>query len=434
MEGFRSFEDHVAARNLLKADLEKSTTLSNRNRGSGLFFSLNGHINHAIAPAAAVFNVFNAICKLEKSLSSDPCSDLTAYLLVIEQLEQELMFLTGNCSLAIKWLEELLLFLEENGISHDRCTSNVNKALKILRELKATEELAHQTTGLLGMAFDKLESEFRRLLTDAISLALVSSSTNEGQACSAASLSLPASVIKKLQTIANRISANNRIKNCMSIYVEVRSFIVRECFLALEAKKNAVELPKLLDVFNCLNRLRLEFNRIFGGKSCIETEDLIKDLFKRMGESWGKVSELLRLQVVDLFSGGRATTNEHVKQMLKAINDVFDDMNKKKSNWVIWDEGFRQKIAQLVIQVVVPTYKSFIESYGSLGAEHGTLNKHFRYIKENLENSVSLLHRPKLGPSQRTEHMPSYITKSHQFAPQENSVSKAKIRDGITTD
>ncbi|KAK6911133.1 Exocyst complex subunit Exo70, C-terminal [Dillenia turbinata] len=662
MEGFRSLDDLVAARNLLKADLEKSKTLSIAIDGTGprleaikrrlpsleatlksipsqkwVVFSLNGHIDHAIAPATAVFNVFNAICELEKSLSSDPCSDLTAYLSVIRQLEQALMFLTGNCSLAIKWLEELLLFLEENGISHDRCTSNVNKALNILRELKATEELAHQSTGLLGMAFDKLESEFRRLLTDAISLASVSSSTNEGQAFSA-SLSLPVSVIKKLQTIANRLSANNRLKNCMSIYIEVRSFIVRECFLALgldylsvsitehdnvqiiedhidqwgkhldfavkhlfelehklcslvfqdygseismgcfaeiaiqsglhtllqfgfkvaEAKKDAVKLLKLLDVFKCLNRLRLEFNRIFGGKSCIETQNLIRDLVKRivngayeifsqlvfqvemqrqnpppldgsvprvvnfvieycnrllsdeygpiltqilvihqswnnepsqeclltyevhnivkalesnletwstvqeditlsyffmmnnhwnlyrsvkdtklgnllgeswlegeegyseycakifLRESWGKVSALLRPEGVDLFSGGRAAAHEHVKRMIKAFNDAFDDMYKKQSNWVIWDEGFRQKTAQLVTQAVLPAYKSFIESYGSLGAERGSLNKHFRYNEENLENSISTLYRPKLGPSRNTQHMPSYIGKSHQ--------------------
>ncbi|RRT44826.1 hypothetical protein BHM03_00029727 [Ensete ventricosum] len=49
-----------------------------------------------------------------------------------------------------------------------------------------------------------------------------------------------------------------------------------------ETRKDPVKLLKLLDIFATLNRLRLDFNRLFGGKACVEIQNQTRDLIKRV--------------------------------------------------------------------------------------------------------------------------------------------------------
>lgn len=51
-----------------------------------------------------------------------------------------------------------------------------------------------------------------------------------------------------------------------------------------ESRKDPNKLLKLLDIFASLNKLRLDFNRLFGGKACIEIQNLTRDLIKRVIE------------------------------------------------------------------------------------------------------------------------------------------------------
>ena len=129
-------------------------------------------------------------------------------------------------------------------------------------------------------------------------------------------------VVQKLQAVIERLSANKWLEICVSTYIDVPSSNVRECLELLgldylemsvfqfdnlqetdevfknngsnvsvdcfvriatesgfldfirfgntvaERKKDAVKLFKLLKIFHTLNELRLDFNRLFGGKSC----------------------------------------------------------------------------------------------------------------------------------------------------------------------
>lgn len=157
--------------------------------------AVGGHINRAVSPAAAVLKVFDAVHGLEKSLLSDPRSDLPGYLSVLKRLQEALKFLGDNCGLAIQWLEDIVEYLEDNMVADDRYLSNLKNSLKNLRELQNDGERAHLDGGLLDAALDKLENEFRQLLTEhSVPLPMSSSSTLGEQACIAPS-PLPISII-----------------------------------------------------------------------------------------------------------------------------------------------------------------------------------------------------------------------------------------------
>ncbi|CAN6451053.1 unnamed protein product [Victoria cruziana] len=328
--------------------------------------AVGGHIDRAVGPAAAVLKVFDAVHGLERSLLSDPRSDLAGYLSVVKRLEEALKFLAENCALAIQWLGDIVEYLEDNSVADEKFLSNLKKSLDCLRELQDSEgdERARGLDGgLLDVALDKLEGEFRRLLVDhgAPPLQMQQPADENETPCIAPS-PLPGVVVQKLQAVLDRLIANGRLDRCIAIYTEVRSanaraslrslnldyleisidefngvqsiegyiaqwgrhleFAVKhlfeleyklcgevlerigtdgwtECFAKIaeqagmldflrfgktvtESKKDPIKLVKMLDIFASLNKLRLDFNRLFRSKACNEIQNLTRDLIKRL--------------------------------------------------------------------------------------------------------------------------------------------------------
>ncbi|EEF46801.1 exocyst complex component EXO70A1 [Ricinus communis] len=583
--------------------------------------AVGGHINRAVGPAAAVLKVFDAVHGLEKSLLSDPKNDLSGYLSVLKRLEEALRFLGDNCGLAIQWLEDIVEYLEDNTVADERYLSNLKKSLKSLRELQNEDKKASLDGGLLDAALDKLEGEFRRLLTEHSVPLPMSSPPSLGQQAVIAPSPLPVSVIQKLQAILGRLIANNRLEKCISIYVEVRGSNVRASLQALdldyleisiaefndvqsievyiakwgkhlefavkhlfeaeyklcndvferigldvwmgcfakiaaqagilaflqfgktvtESKKDPIKLLKLLDIFTSLNKLRLDFNRLFGGAACMEIQNLTRDLIKRvidgaaeifwelllqvelqrqippppdggvprlvsfitdycnkligddykpiltqvllihrswkherfqerllftevlniikaielnletwtkayedailsnlfamnnhyhlykhlkgtklgdllgdswlreheqykdyyatifLRDSWGKLPGHLSREGLILFSGGRATARDLVKKRLKNFNEAFDEMYKKQSNWVMPERDLREKTCQLIVQAVVPVYRSYMQNYGPLVEQDGSSSKYAKYSVQTLEHMLASLFQPRPG-------------------------------------
>ncbi|XP_034695825.1 exocyst complex component EXO70A1-like [Vitis riparia] len=649
-----SFQNLLAARMLLKTSLEKSRSVASALEKTGprleeikqslpsleaalraqkcSLDALGGHISRAVGPATAVLKVFDAIHGLEKSLSSDPSSDLYGYLVVVKRLEEALRFLAENCGLAIRWLEDLVEFLKENAVIDDhRYLSNVTKSLKILRELQANEEGARLNGGLLSAAYDKLETEYRRLLREnGVPLPIISSASSI-----VAPSSLPVFVIQKLQVIIERLSANNRLESCLSTYIDIRSSNARACLEALgldyleisifefdnlqymessldmwskhleysvknlleleyqlcndvfekvgldvsmdcfakiaiqsgflafiqfgntvtESKKDAVKLFKLLKIFHTLNELRLDFNRLFGGKSCNEIQIPTRQLIKRvidgaceifwellpqvevhrgtsppsngsvpslvsfvidycnqllqddyrltmiqvleihqnwkhqkfqeellrkevcniveairlnldawsksyedtplsyiflmnnhchlykalkgtslgdligdfqlrehkkyrdyyasiyLRDSWGMLPGLLGHEDETLFSDGRAMACSLVKKKLKTFNEALDGTYKKQSNWVLANKNLRKRICQLVVDAIVPVYRSYIQKYGHFIEQDGIKNVKI-YTEEGLVNMMSSMFQPKMGKCYSTNTRHSIDKKS----------------------
>ncbi|KAL2525372.1 exocyst subunit exo70 family protein G1 [Abeliophyllum distichum] len=382
----KGIENLTSARKLLKANVEKSKALGLSLEKAGprldeinqrlpsleisirpiraqrdALGTVGGHINRAVVPAAAVLKVFDAIHGLEKSLS-DPQSDLPGYLGVLKRLEEATRFLGENCGMAIQWLADIVEYLEDHKVADNRFISGLKKALECLRQLEVGEEKGRLDGGLLEVALDRLENEFRRLLTEnSVPLPMSSPTLPGEQACIAPS-PLPVPVIQKLQAILGRLIANNRFDRCLSIYIEVRSLNVRASLQALnldyleisisefndvasidgyiaqwgkhlefavkhlleaeyklcndvfermgldvwkscfadiaaqagilaflqfgktvtESKKDPIKLLKLLEIFASLNKLRLDFNRLFGGAACAEIQNWTRDLIKRL--------------------------------------------------------------------------------------------------------------------------------------------------------
>ncbi|EOA15465.1 hypothetical protein CARUB_v10004281mg [Capsella rubella] len=64
-----------------------------------------------------------------------------------------------------------------------------------------------------------------------------------------------------------------------------------------DSKKDPIKLLKLLDIFTSLNKLRADFNRLFGGAACIEIQNFTRDLIKRIIDGAAEIFWELLVQV-----------------------------------------------------------------------------------------------------------------------------------------
>lgn len=366
MAEVESIENLVLARQLLQTSLEKSRALASALDKMGprlekinqrlpsleatarsismqqcAFAGIRGHIDCAIGPAAAVLKVFDTARELEKSLLSDPCSDLFNYLSIMKRFEEALRFLADNCELAIKWLEGVFEQVEDNAVTNDWYLLNVKKSLRILQELQVYEERARLDGGPLSAAFENLEIEFKRLLTENnVPLALDSLATSAAeQASIIASSSLTVPVIQKLQAIVEKLNSDNQLEMCMSVYVDVRSSNAKRSLQALGLDYLEMSIPKFDDVQTVEGYIdQWSKHLVLAMKHLFELEyRLCNEVFKKIGSdaAMGCFSKIASHSGILAFLQFGKHVTESKKDPIKLLKllDMFASLNNLRMDF-----------------------------------------------------------------------------------------------------
>eukprot|EP00250_Pteridium_aquilinum_P012467 c20746_g1_i1 orf=204-2252(-) len=98
-------------------------------------------------------------------------------------------------------------------------------------------------------------------------------------------------------------------------------------------------------------------------------------------KAWEKVMVHLNREGLHLSSGGRGTSKDIMRSRVRAFNAAFEETYQQQCRWVILDEQLRDSVQLAIIQLLVPAYHSFIQSYGSL-LEEGSY-PHKKVVKYN---------------------------------------------------
>ncbi|XVE53478.1 hypothetical protein DITRI_Ditri03aG0006400 [Diplodiscus trichospermus] len=133
------------------------------------------------------------------------------------------------------------------------------------------------------------------------------------------------------------------------------------------------------------------------GDSWLREHEQYKEYYSTifLRESWGKLPGHLSREGLILFSGGRATARDLVKKRLKTFNEAFDDMYKKQCGWVISERDLREKTCQLIVQTVLPVYRSYMQNYGPLVEQDASSSKYAKYTVQGLEQMLLSLFLPR---------------------------------------
>ena len=77
---------------------------------------------------------------------------------------------------------------------------------------------------------------------------------------------------------------------------------------------------------------------------------------------------------------------------------------QNQSAWIIPDKDLQQRVCHLVVQAIVPVYRSFMQNYGPHVEQDISASKYVKYSAEGLDKMLSTLFMPKLR-TRRTASM-----------------------------
>ena len=109
-----------------------------------------------------------------------------------------------------------------------------------------------------------------------------------------------------------------------------------------------------------------------------------------MKEGWEKIVHNLNVSTSTTFTGiSRASTRELLKSKLKAFNIAFKDLYEKHMKWVVPDAKLKEKMCIKVVKCIVPSYRTYLQTYGPLLEQDGSKSKYEKYSAQDLERVLS---------------------------------------------
>ncbi|KAH7542775.1 hypothetical protein FEM48_Zijuj02G0110700 [Ziziphus jujuba var. spinosa] len=171
----------------------------------------------------------------------------------------------------------------------------------------------------------------------------------------------------------------------------------------LEAKSKVYKDPALCSVF-MMNNGRYIVHKVKDSElgSLLGEEWIRKHTAKvrqhqanYQRSSWNKVVGVLKLD--------NASLGPHVaaklKEKLKLFNQYFEEVYKTQSTLVIFDDQMREDLRNLVNQLLLPAYRTFIGRLQSFPEIGRSLDKHIKYGPEDIEARINDLFRRSGGSS-----------------------------------
>lgn len=165
----------------------------------------------------------------------------------------------------------------------------------------------------------------------------------------------------------------------------------------IEAKSKFYKDPSLSSIF-MMNNGRYMLKKI---KKSSELHSLLGETWYRkmssdlrnyhkgyQRETWGKLLGCLNPE-------GLTGNNKHVKPILKdrfkSFNNMFDEIRKTQTNWVISDEQLQSELRVSISNMVVPAYRSFLARYGQIFSPGRQTEKHVKHQPDDVEAAIECL-------------------------------------------
>ncbi|KAK9675348.1 hypothetical protein RND81_11G002000 [Saponaria officinalis] len=165
----------------------------------------------------------------------------------------------------------------------------------------------------------------------------------------------------------------------------------------LEAKSKLYKDPSLRSIFLMNNgryilqkiKESAEIHELVGNTSCRKRSSELRGYHKSyQRETWSRVLQCLNQEGLQV--NGKVQ-KPVLKERFKSFNQMFDEIHKTQSCWVVSDEQLQSELRVSISAVMIPAYRSFLARFGQYFTSGRQSEKFIKYQPEDIESTIERL-------------------------------------------
>jgi len=102
-------------------------------------------------------------------------------------------------------------------------------------------------------------------------------------------------------------------------------------------------------------------------------------------ETWTKVLQCLNHEGLQLHG---KVYKPYLKERFKNFNQLFDEIHRTQSTWVVSDEQLQSELRVSISAVIIPAYRSFVARFGQIFTPGRQVEKYIKYQPEDIEAAI----------------------------------------------
>ncbi|KAL9246600.1 hypothetical protein vseg_020116 [Gypsophila vaccaria] len=165
----------------------------------------------------------------------------------------------------------------------------------------------------------------------------------------------------------------------------------------LDAKSKLYKDPSLRFIFLMNNgryilqkiKESAEIHELVGNTSCRKRSSELRGYHKSyQRETWSRVLQCLNQEGLQV--NGKVQ-KPVLKERFKSFNQMFDEIHKTQSCWVVSDEQLQSELRVSISAVMIPAYRSFLARFGQYFTPGRQSEKFIKYQPEDIESTIEKL-------------------------------------------
>ncbi|KAL9246601.1 hypothetical protein vseg_020117 [Gypsophila vaccaria] len=132
-----------------------------------------------------------------------------------------------------------------------------------------------------------------------------------------------------------------------------------------------------------------EIHQVVGDNWCRKRSSDVRHYHKSyQRETWSRVLQCLNQE------GLQVNGKIHkpiLKERFKSFNQLFDEIHKTQSTWVVSDEQLQSELRVSISAVMIPAYRSFVARFGQIFTPGRQVEKYIKFQPDDIENAIEEL-------------------------------------------
>ncbi|XP_071740085.1 exocyst complex component EXO70C1-like [Rutidosis leptorrhynchoides] len=133
-----------------------------------------------------------------------------------------------------------------------------------------------------------------------------------------------------------------------------------------------------------------EIKKLMGDNWCRRRSTEVRNYHKSyQRETWARLLQCITQEGIQINNG--KVNKKVLKERFKNFNNMFEEIHKTQSTWVVSEEQLLSELRASIAAVVIPAYRSFVGRYKHQFEAGKSMDKYIKYQPEDIEALIETL-------------------------------------------